>query len=654
MRFRQVHLDFHTSEAIEGIGEDFNKSEFQATLKAGHVDSITLFSKCHHGWAYHPSKANTTHPHLKFDLLGAQIEAAHEIGVKTPVYLSAGFDEKLAAEHMSWLVRDKNGSTGMWSQTPFQTGYRQFCMNSPYLDILLAQIAEVVEKYDCDGIFLDIVGVRQCYCPNCMKSMLAKGFDPEKDEDVIAHGREVYLNYTKRVEETIHSIKPDMPIFHNSGHIVKGDHYLPLQNSHLELESLPTGGYGYDHFPMSARYVAANYNKDFLGMTGKFHTHWGEFGGYKYKNALRYEVAIALANGAASSVGDQLHPRGRLDPATYELIGAAYAESEQKEPWVKDTKYIADVGILSQEAYTQSPLPDFSGTAGDTGASRCFMEEHIMFDVLDLESDFNKYKVVVLPDNIRLDGDLEARLNDYIAQGGKILASGTSGLKKEADEFAIDLGVKFKGKCHFKPTYIHPFFKTDYITDADYIVYEQAYEIEGTENIVAERHNPYFNTNYRHFCSHQHAPVDTSKSYPAVVCGKNGAYISWNIFSDYATVGAPISRHIVSYVIKQLLGDRITFISHLPSQGYASVTEGKDFYATHLVYGSPVKRGNGICVVEDIIPLYNTEVSLSLPAPVKKAVLVPQMEEIPFEYKDGRLCFTVPKIDCHQMVALYK
>ena len=36
------------------------------------------------------------HPGLKFDLLDAEIKAAHEIGVKTPVYLSAGFDEKIA------------------------------------------------------------------------------------------------------------------------------------------------------------------------------------------------------------------------------------------------------------------------------------------------------------------------------------------------------------------------------------------------------------------------------------------------------------------------------------------------------------------------------------------------------------------------------
>ena len=94
MNFRQVHLDFHTGEKVPGIGSEFSKQQFQEALKAGHVNSITIFSKCHHGWAYHPSRANLMHPNLNFDLLGAQIEAAHEIGVKTPVYLSAGHDEK--------------------------------------------------------------------------------------------------------------------------------------------------------------------------------------------------------------------------------------------------------------------------------------------------------------------------------------------------------------------------------------------------------------------------------------------------------------------------------------------------------------------------------------------------------------------------------
>lgn len=99
MRYRQIHLDFHTSGMIPGIGKRFSKEQFQAGLRTAHADSITVFSKCHHGWAYHPSKANTMHPHLSFDLLGAQLEACREIDVNAPVYISAGYDEKEVLMH---------------------------------------------------------------------------------------------------------------------------------------------------------------------------------------------------------------------------------------------------------------------------------------------------------------------------------------------------------------------------------------------------------------------------------------------------------------------------------------------------------------------------------------------------------------------------
>ena len=124
MRYRQIHLDFHTSEKINNIGKEFSKEQFQGALKKGHVDSITVFSKCHHGWAYHPSKANEMHPGLSFDLLKAEIEAAHEIGVKTPVYISAGLDEKMARRHHEWLVRNKDEVLDF--SVP---GYHTLCMN---------------------------------------------------------------------------------------------------------------------------------------------------------------------------------------------------------------------------------------------------------------------------------------------------------------------------------------------------------------------------------------------------------------------------------------------------------------------------------------------------------------------------------------------
>lgn len=348
MKFRQVHLDFHTSEIINNIGSHFSKEQFQSSLKLGCVDSITLFAKCHHGWAYHHSDANEMHPNLEFDLLGSMIHAAHEINVNTPVYLSAGLDEKLARKHPEWLIRDEEDKT-TWVGDFMTPGYHRFCFNTPYLDILIDQIKEVVERYDVDGIFLDIVGVTPCYCQYCVAELRQNGKDPRDIGAVTELSEKVYANYTRKVREAIDSIKPGLNVFHNGGHICCGRRDLAIMNSHIEIESLPTGGWGYDHFPLSARYVQG-LNMEFLGMTGKFHESWGEFGGYKHPNALKYEAALSIANAAKCSIGDQLHPSGYMDNATYELIGSAYKEVQQKEAWCDNVTSIADVALLSLES----------------------------------------------------------------------------------------------------------------------------------------------------------------------------------------------------------------------------------------------------------------------------------------------------------------
>ncbi|NHW17363.1 hypothetical protein, partial [Escherichia coli] len=73
-------------------------------------------------------------------------------------------------------------------------------------------------------------------------------------------------------EETSAAIaakNPSTRVFYNAGHLPKLgiDHFAPY--SHFEVESLPTGGWGYDHFPSTARYVVP-LGVDTMGQTGKF------------------------------------------------------------------------------------------------------------------------------------------------------------------------------------------------------------------------------------------------------------------------------------------------------------------------------------------------------------------------------------------------
>lgn len=654
--FRQVHLDFHTSEAIEGIGNEFSKEQFQEMLKVGHVNSINLFAKCHHGWAYHPSEKNQIHPHLKFDLLKAQLDAAKEIGVKTQIYLSAGIDEKLARRHPEWLIRKQDEST-VWVRDFRTPGYHKFCFNSPYLDYLLLQIAEVAQNYETDGIWLDIIAPEPCYCQNCVKILIEERKDILDENAVLELAERAYSNYAKRVRETIHGINPGLRIFHNGGHIIRGRRDMVADNTHLEIESLPTGGWGYDHFPLSARY-AATLGVEFLGMTGKFHTFWGEFGGYKHKNALRYEVSLCVANGGKCSIGDQLAPNGKMDFATYKLIGAAYKELAEKEEWLDNVTPVADVALLSSEAVVATLSTGQMAEVGlaDAGAARILLEGKYLFNTIDLLEDFSKYKLIILPDEIFISNELKQKLNEFLQNGGKLLATGKSGLDENGNGFEFDFGAKYIGANPFKPDYFKPNFEIDDMENAAYIFYSDGEKIELSNSGISlgERENPYFNREVAHFCSHMHTPNSGQHGGAGMTKGNDGVYIAWKIFSDYASSGSLILKRTVQYAIDELLGNAKTLKTNLPAQGITTLMEQKEQkrFINHLLYASPVKRGKNIEIIEDIIPIYDVNVELKVEREIKKVYLTPQNTELKFEQSGNVVKYIIPKLECHQMVVL--
>lgn len=654
MRNRQVHLDFHTSEKIGCIGEKFSKEWFQEMLKLGHVNSITLFSKCHHGWAYHPSDANEMHPHLKFDLLGYQIEAAHEIGVKTPVYLSAAIDQKYAVQHPDHIKVWEPGRVADFSDPH----YEMLCMNTPYLETFLAQIKEVLERYDTDGIFLDFCGVHRCYCKYCLKDMESRGFDCKKPSDVKKMAEEVFENFTQRVRKTIDSVKPGHPLFLNDGHIITGKRYIAKKNTHLELESLPTGGWGYDHFVISAAY-ARTLDMDYLGMTGKFHESWGEFGGYKHPNALRYEVALSVANGASVSIGDQLHPLGKMDETTYRIIGQAYEELEKIEPWLDKGSFCSDIAILSQEAmyeYYEKPDFDFIGRnfTGDIGAGRMLIEGQFQFDVIDFEEDFNRYKVIILPDLILLDEYMVNKLKNFTQCGGKILASGISGVNTEKTAYALDFGAEYIGESEYQPDFIRPLFDVYPFGKEDFVIYSKSQKIEldgGRE--LAQHIKPYFNRTAEHFCSHRHAPSSGEIYGAGIVEGQDGVVIPWNIFEEYATHGSLISKLIVHHVLNSMLGDKKTLETSLPSQGVATLIDCGSYLRNHLLYAAPIKRGDGVEVIEEILPIYDIRVKAKVgKKKIKSVYAVPQKTKIAFEQNGDVVSYVLKKLENHQLVIL--
>ncbi len=665
--FRQVHLDFHTSPHIPAIGTKFDKARWQDTLQESRVNSVTLFSKCHHGWSYHPTTVGKMHPHLNFDLLRAQYDACKEIGVAAPIYLSAGVDNVAGEQHPDWREMNVEGAFSGWVTSPLKPGFFMMDFLSPYLDFLCAQIEEAARLFpDCDGIFLDIISQSPGASKWRLAHMAAEGLDAEVLAEREKAAQAALRRYYERTTQAAKVLDPDMPVFHNAGHIRRGDRDVLKFFSHLELESLPTGGWGYDHFPMSAKYVV-NLGLDFLGMTGKFHTTWGEFGGQKHPNALRYECAAMLAFNAKCSIGDQLHPAGDLDETTYRSIGAAYREVEAKETWCVDARPVSDIGVLTSEAENHSHRQ----SSADEGASRVLLEGHLLFELIDRTMDFTRFKLLILPDDIRVDESLKSLLDAYLAQGGRLLLTGESGLWKDRPEFAFDLGANYGGPSEFSPDFIlpEPAFRAEFVS-TPVVMYLPSQRICVTSGVsLGQIYDPYFNRTFRHFCSHQHTPFRAEPS--GFSCGvRKGklAYLAHPVFSLYRMYGAVVYREYIKRVIGAMLGDDLTLQTNLPSTARVALNrqESSSRNVLHLLFANTVGRGGSMSlsggtvaasglnieVIEELLPLRDTRITLRHCQKVKRVTLEPQGTEVAFQQTNGTVEFPVEEFSCHQIVVL--
>jgi hypothetical protein len=648
LRFRQVHLDFHTSEHIPGVGAAFDAEQFVAALKTGHVNSITCFARGHHGWCYYPTEVGKMHPTLDFDLLGAQIEACHAADINVPVYITVGWDELAARDRPEWLEVTPDG--GPRGAPPLKPGWRKLCFNTSYLDYVIAITEEVLRNYDGDGVFLDIINQGECCCPACLAGMEKQGLDANQPEDRQAFARQVRRRYYQRMTEAVHAIKPGHPIFHNSGHIPRGQREVYPYFTHFELESLPTGGWGYDHFPLSAKYCSTT-GTDFLGMTGKFHTTWGEFGGYKNPDALQYECAAMIAFGAKCSVGDQLHPNGRMDEATYRILGQAYAHVEEREAWCAGATPAAEAAILSVEAVGHRAR---GNDAPDVGAARILLEKHVNFVVIDTEADLSAYRLLILPDEVPLDDEaLREKVQAFVEGGGTLVLSDRSGMDAAGTEFLLDIGALPLGPSPWCPDYVEAGESIrEGLVEQPFVTYERAQRIraDGAE-VLARAWKPYFNREFRHFCSHQHTPPEEPAGYPAAIRHENVLYFAHPVFANYRNKGQQVARDYVWNAIAHVHG-RLDLEVGLPSAGRVSLMrqEAETRHVLHLLYAQPVARGHGIEVIEDIVPLHDIPVSVKLSP--SRVTLEPEGTELPFEQNGERAEFTVPRLHLHQVVVL--
>ncbi|MFT3784873.1 MAG: alpha-L-fucosidase [Tepidisphaeraceae bacterium] len=637
---RQIHLDFHTGPAIPDVGRDFNADEFARTLADAHVNSVTLFAKCHHGHLYYDTNSPARHPSLpkNVHLLEQQIEACKRHGIRTPIYISVQCDEFAANEHPEWIaVREDKEHGRLVGRHPLRHDAFQWQildMSSPYADYLAQQIEEVVTKFKpVDGIFLDMCWDQISVSKWAKAGMKKLGLDAASETDRNTYALGVVHGYMERYNALIARCNNgELPrVWYNSRpklKLTQEAKYL----KHVEIEALPTGGWGYTYFPLNVRF-ARNFGLPFIGMTGRFHKSWSDFGGIKPAAALKYEVAQMLAHGGGCSVGDQLHPRGTFERGAYQLIGQAYAHVEACESWCVGAEPVTEIGIL------RDVTGGYHITPGDPleGVVRLLQQTFQQFDFIHTGSDVSKCSVIVLPDGHPFDESIDALLLRWAKQGKKIIVVGQENVTKLSPALCAIVGVADMQPKAFDTVFLR--YDASVVTglfDVDHVLYEPTLKLTPSSGAsgLAQIVEPYFDRRWDHFCGHNQTPGAWATESFATTVGNAGAAFGFDLFGQYATHGNLHLKRLLAAVMDRLLPKPLTK-SDAPSHVELTVTKHDARHVVHVLSYAPQRRTPKLDLVEEPTPLVEVSVSLRLDRKPAKVTQQPAGLDLPFSYADG-------------------
>src|SRR6185437_7725775 len=195
------------------------------------------------------------------------------------------------------------------------------------------------------------------------------------------------------------------------------------------------------------------------------------------------------------------------------------------------------------------------------------------------------------PDEVAFDAALKAKVDAYVAKGGRVLLTGLSGIDRQKG-FVFDVGATWKGAS--------PFQTGDYLlpsaglraegVDNPLFMYESSQRIEAAPGTsLGDIYDPYFDRTRRRFSGHVNTPSQPDPSGFASGTQKGAfTYAAHQVFSIYKRIGAVAILEIVENLVRKALAAEPIVATGLPRAGRVALRrqakEGRD--VLHLLHAN--------------------------------------------------------------------
>ena len=640
--YRRNLVDMHIEDWNPEFLSEFSVDDYHRNLVKGKIQSPMIYLQSHVGHCYWKTATGHMHSALngREDLIKQLIDKCRASGMAVVGYYSLIYNTYEEDRHPEWKLTNKEGKSSR------ENGGRYgLCCpnNAEYRKFVFAQIAEMLDYFELDGMFYDMLfWPYTCYCDSCRDRYRKEtGMEiPDEnwnDPNWMTFYRKRYEwmgEFAMTVTKETKRINPNLSVEHNYASGVAGDWHNGAGEPVNEACDY-TGGdlYGdlYNHSFTCKYYMNITNNPPFEYMTCRCANFLGQHTITKTKEALELEIMLTCAHHGASFVIDAIDPKGTMDSRVYDRIGEIFEKHMKYEPYFTGT-HIADAAIYYSTVSRFNPDgQNFDSKTASISTLKTLIENHVPSAVVSngCPDKFSDYKFIFAPAVFEMSDCVADKLIDYVNNGGNLYLSGVTNPKL----LKTLLNIEYTGKLTKETrTYIAPTDKYQPLFgefNADYpLPFDVKLPIMDTNesDIAAYITLPYTARSDKKFASIHSDPPGIKTDYPALIIRQYGkGNVIWS--------AAPIENdNRIHY--KRILMNLMNL--YLPKSAYAVITDTSknvELVSFKTDNGYLISAVDLLCSEElNAINPFTVKIKCGKPVSIVK---LPDKLPVDFAYSDG-------------------
>lgn len=630
--FLGIHYDFHAGRDCTEIGKNTTRAMIENIINQVKPDYIQIDCKGHPGLSSYPTKVGYQAPGFVGDPLRLWRQVTAEHGVSLYMHYSGVWDSEAVKRHPEWGALNADGKLNGRATSFF----------GPYVDqLLIPQLRELAGDYGVDGVWVD----GECwasvpdYSPAALSAFRQatgitgiprKAGDPHWFEFLQFH-RESFRRYLRHYIAQVKATHPQFQICSNWAYT---DHMAEPVSAPLDFLS---GDYSPDDSVNSARLSArflAQQGMPWDLMAWSFSRKAPNGSNQKTAVQLQREAAVVLACGG----GFQAYFKQKRDGSVFDERVPVMAEVAKfcraRQAISHHARSVPQIALLlSTEAHYRKINGLFSRDLNAiSGVLQALLESQQSVEVVaehHLAGRMSDWPLIIVPEWNYLAPKFKDELLAYVNNGGNLLLIGPG----SAALFAKELAVTLDGPASAQPLHL-------------------AHQGQ----LIATRgpaQNPRLGPAAQPF-GVLHASADPASAAQAAASiatlGKGRiAATYFSLGQSYAGRRPLPLRQFLASLTRQLFPQPIVQIEGSADVDLSLARQGKKLLV-HLVNTSGPHQTAPI--IDAIAPVGPITLTVRTPARPSSVTLQPAGQSLPFEFANGQIRLTVPRVDVHDILVI--